>query len=60
MQAEAAKRRDELVQVEQEMEKMGVKREPVAGQAELQEEGEIAGDAPIKAEQVADDVKMEA
>ncbi|GAA5968166.1 hypothetical protein JCM8115_001763 [Rhodotorula mucilaginosa] len=60
MQAEAAKRRDELVQVEQEMDKMGVKREPVAGQAELQEEGEIAGDAPIKAEQVADDVKMEA
>ena len=59
-QAEDAKRRDELVQVEQEMEKMGVKREPVAGQAELQEEGEIEADAPIKAEQVADDVKMEA
>lgn len=59
-QAEDAKRRDELFQVEQEMEKMGVKREPVAGQVELKEEGEIEASAPITAEQVADDVKMEA
>lgn len=59
-QAEDAKRRDELVQVEQEMEKMGVKRESVADQVEQKVDGEIEADAPIQAEQVADDVKMEA